>query len=226
MAEENAVVEAKRPKTEYTEVTMTDGRKVSFAGKRKFLKETLIDATKIEVADGVVQLNDGAVKLRMDWRDGHTLTIDLPISKKLADGTPLAVKYLGHGAEQKFGDELASPADKPMSEDDQVLAIETLYALHAEGKWGVGRAEGGGGVSGASIVIRALAEVKGKTVEEIKNALNKRIESTPGLTRQALYASFRTADTPVKAVIQRMEAEETSKKSKVDATAELAALDA
>mgnify|MGYP003684284507 CR=1 FL=1 len=52
--------------TEYLEVAMTDGRKVSFAGKRKVVKETVLDESKIVVEGDVMQVQAGAISIRMD----------------------------------------------------------------------------------------------------------------------------------------------------------------
>ena len=57
----------------------------------------------------------------------------------------LLARFAGHGAEQKFGDELATTADKPLTEEDMVLAIDDLNAQIQSGKWGAGRASSGGG---------------------------------------------------------------------------------
>lgn len=209
---------ASKSKTVYTEVVLTDGTKEQFAGKRKVNKSTIIDPALIEQAGDTLQLQAGAVKVRMAFRNGEVRLIPLNLA--------LLAQYAGHGGEQKFGDELAAPADKPLSEDDMVLAIDELAALHAKGQWGVGRAEGGGGVSGASVVIKALMEYLDKPVDVVKAYIEKRIEGTPGLTRQALYASFRAGDTPIKVIIERMESEKAAKESKLDAGAELDAMKA
>lgn len=204
---------AKRPATEYTKVTMEDGREVIFAGKRKVNKETLIDESKIAMEGDIVQLSAGAVSIRMDFRNGKTRTFPLPLS--------LLAQFAGHGGEQKYGDELASPADKPLSEDDMVIAVEDLDTEIQKGNWGRARSSGGG-VSGASIVVQALMEATGKDQAAIKAYLDKKIASTEGLTRQALYASFRVPGTKTGAIIARLEAEKAAKSSKVDADAELA----
>ncbi len=204
---------AKRPATEYTKVTMEDGREVIFAGKRKVNKETLIDESKIAMEGDIVQLSAGAVSIRMDFRNGKTRTFPLPLA--------LLAQFAGHGGEQKYGDELASPADKPLSEDDMVIAVEDLDTEIQKGNWGRARSSGGG-VSGASIVVQALMEATGKDQAAIKAYLDKKIASTEGLTRQALYASFRVPGTKTGAIIARLEVEKAAKSSKVDADAELA----
>lgn len=207
----NTEAASKKSKTEYTAVEMSDGRTVQFAGKRKVNKETLIDDTKVEVdeASGILQLSAGAVSIRMDFRNGETRTIPLPLS--------LLAKFAGHGGEQKFGDELASPADKPLSEEDMAIAIDDLNAEIQAGKWGKGRAEGGGGVAGAGIVVRAIAEAINKPVDFVKAFLQKKLDESAAkdgdkkLTRKALYDSFRVAGTKTGVIIQRMEDEKRAK---------------
>lgn len=204
-----------KSKTEYTPVEMTDGRQVSFAGKRKVNKETLVDASKIVIEGDVMQIQAGAISIRMDFRNGETRTMALPLE--------LLARFAGHGAEQKFGDELATTADKPLSEDDMVLAIDDLNALIQVGKWGAGRAAGtGGGVSGASIVVQAICEATGKDLATVKAYLQKKLDQDPALTRRALYDSFRVAGTKTGIIIKRMEEAKLAKTAKVDADAELA----
>jgi hypothetical protein len=210
--------EASKPKTEVLTVKMSDGREVNFAGKRKVNKATVIDETKIVIDGGVMQIEEGAVSVRMDFRNGETRTLPLPLS--------LFAAFAGHGGEQKFGDELATTADKPLSEEDMVQAIDDLYALIAAGKWGKGRAEGGGGVSGASLVVRAIMEVTGKDQAFVKAFLQKKIDADPKLTRRALYDSFRAPGTKTAEVIERLEKEKAVKAPAVDADAELAAMQA
>lgn len=202
-----------KPKTEVTTVTMTDGRSVNFAGKRKVNKETIIDASKIEIEGDVAQFAAGAVSIRMDFRNGETRLIPLPLS--------LLARFAGHGGEQKFGDELASSAADPMSEEDMVLAIDDLNSQIQAGNWGRGRATGGGGVSGASIVVQAIMEATGKDVATVKAYLQKKLDSDAALTRRALYDSFRVAGTKTGVIIKRLEDAKLAKTAKVDADAEL-----
>lgn len=202
-----------KSKTEYTEVELPDGRKVTFAGKRKVNKETVLDESKILIEGDTMQLQAGAVSIRMDFRNGETRLIPLPLS--------LLARFAGHGAEQKFGDELATTADKPLSEEDMVLAIDDLNALIQSGKWGAGRATGGGGVSGASVVVQAIMEATGKDVATVKAFLQKKLDADPALTRRALYDSFRVAGTKTGVIIKRLEEAKLAKVAKVDADAEL-----
>ena len=196
--------------TEYLEVAMTDGRKVSFAGKRKVVKETVLDESKIVVEGDVMQVQAGAISIRMDFRNGETRLMPLPLS--------LLARFAGHGAEQKFGDELATTADKPLTEEDMVLAIDDLNAQIQAGKWGAGRASsGGGGVSGASVVVQAICEATGKDLATVKAYLQKKLDSDEGLTRRALYDSFRVAGTKTGVIIKRLEEAKLAKTAKVDA---------
>jgi hypothetical protein len=211
-AQTEAVV-APKSKTEVLAVQMTDGRTVNFAGKRKVNKETLIDETKFVIDGDVIQLQAGAVAIRMDFRNGATRTIPLPLF--------LLARFAGHGAEQKFGDELAAPADAPLSEEDMVIAIDDLNATIQSGSWGKGRASGGGGVSGASLVVQAIMEASGKDLETVKAYLQKKLDADKDLTRRALYDSFRVAGTKTGIIIKRLEEAKLAKTAKVDADAEL-----
>lgn len=210
---ENGTETAGKSKTEYTPVQMTDGRTVQFAGKRKVMKETLIDESLIEQDGDVLQVQAGAVKVRMDFRNGETRTLALPLS--------LLARFAGHGGEQKFGDELASPASNPLSEDDMVIAVDDLYAIISAGDWGKGRAAGGGGVSGASLVVQAIMEATGKDLATVKAYLQKKLDADKDLTRRALYDSFRVEGTKTGAIIKRLEAAKVAKSAKLDADAEL-----
>lgn len=211
--------EVKVPKktTEYLEVTMTDGRKVSFAGKRKVVKETVLDESKIVVEGDVMQVQAGAISIRMDFRNGETRLMPLPLS--------LLARFAGHGAEQKYGDELATTADKPLTEEDMVLAIDDLNAQIQSGKWGAGRASsGGGGVSGASIVVQAICQATGKDLATVKAYLQKKLDSDEGLTRRALYDSFRVAGTKTGVIIKALEEAKLAKVAKLNADDELASI--
>lgn len=210
-------------KTEVVAVTLTDGRIVNFAGKRKVNKETIIDESRIQIdeAAGIIQLQRGAVAIRMDFRHGATRLIELPLS--------LLARFAGHGGEQKFGDELAAPADKQLSPEDMEIAIDDLNAEIQKGSWGKGRAAGGGGVSGASLVVQALVEVTGKDLATVKAYLQKKLDTTESLSRRALYDSFRAEGTRTSVVIKRLEAEKLAKSAKasgIDADAELSSIGA
>lgn len=210
-----------KKKTEVTLVKMSDGREVGFAGKRRVNKETIIDEGKVLVGeDGSVMLAAGAVSVRMDFRNGATKLLSLPAK--------LIAKFAGHGGEQKYGDELAAPADKPLSEADMVLAIEDLDSRIQAGEWTAERE--GGGFAGASVVVLAIMEASGKTMDEVKAFLQKKLDAAKAaeqkLSRKELYDSFRNPSSKVGAIVERLEKERLSKDAKVDADAALSELGA
>ena len=136
------MAEAKTPQIET--VTMTDGRIVDFAGKRKLLKESLVTP-------------EGKVQVRLDFRNGETRLFTIPDA--------LASKFAAHGAEQKLGDEIAGLDDV----GDCVLAVDELIDRLYNGEWGVKREANG--MAGTSTLLRALVEHTGKTAEQIKTFL-------------------------------------------------------
>jgi len=136
-AKEKAVVES---------VTLSDGRTVEFVGKRKMLKETIIDD------------KHGHVDVRLDFRNGETRTFRIPHG--------LFHKFAGHGAEQKLGDETAGVEDV----EDMVLAIDDLIDRLSKGEWSTKRESSG--AAGTSVLLRALVEYSGKTTEQIKEFLS------------------------------------------------------
>lgn len=230
-AQGTAVTVEKEPKkkTEVTVVKMEDGRTVEFPGKRKLQKEYLIDEAKVETDGSLLQLQAGAVKVRFDFLNGATRTYDLPLT--------LICQFAGHGGIQKGGDELATPADKPLSPDDMVEAVDDLFARIAKGEWSVAR-EGGGGISGASVVLKAFLEALNdrmdkagkppKDMQFVKDYMQGKLDTAKAkgevLSRKELYDSFRNPQTTVGKIIDRMEKEKLSKESKVDADQELADL--
>lgn len=203
----NDVAEAVAPKAkaprEVEIVEMSDGRSVEFVGKRKLLKETIVDDATTSVS------------VRLDFRNGETRLFTVPDS--------LLLKAAGHGMEQKLGDECAG-VEKV---DDMVLAVDALIGQLSEGKWSAGRAEGDG-FSGASIVIRAIMETSGKDQTFVKSYLQKKLDEAAAkgekLTRQALYASFKNPATKIGQTYARLEAEERAGKSVLNADEALAEL--
>lgn len=155
-AEANEVTTENKAKAERVEkvVDMQDGRKVTFVGKRKLLKETLIH-------------EDGqGVSVRLDFANGETRTFVCPSS--------LLLKAAGHGLEQKLGDETAGVPDV----DDQVIGVDELIDRLNKGEWTTARE--GGGVSGTSVLAKALLELyaaSGKTIEDIKAFLKGKTQA-------------------------------------------------
>jgi hypothetical protein len=133
---------AKADKTVET-VTMSDGRKVEFSGKRKLLKESIFEGTTPAV--------------RLDFRNGET---------RLFTITPeLLNRFAAHGAEQKLGDETAGVDDV----DDMVIGVDELLDRLNKGEWSIKR-EGSGAV-GTSVLMKALMEFSSRTQEQVKTFL-------------------------------------------------------
>ena len=106
-----------------------------------------------------------------------------------------------------------SAAARQRLSDIHACEIESLDFQEAVRElWGVERAAGDS-FKGGSIVVQALVEVTGKSVDAIKAFIDKKIEALK-CSRQALYASFR-ADPKVGPVIERLEKEK-AKPANVD----------
>lgn len=193
-----AETKAKRPETVYEKIQMEDGRAVEFAGKRKLDKTVTVDLEK------------NAVEVRFDFRNGRTLTIG---SAQLSN--EVLLRALGHGLSQKCGDNAAGVEEV----DDIVIAVEDVIKQLTAGTWGLVR-EAGDSVAGAFVVIRAVCEVTGKSITEVKDFLQKKLDTAKAagqkLSRQELYASFRRPGTKTAEVIKRIEEEKASKASKVN----------
>lgn len=191
LTEMNAPADTKAAKatTVVVDVAMDDGRVVQFAGKRKLLKESFINAA-------------GEVKVRFDFRNGETRTVELPAG--------LMSRFAAHGAEQKFGDATAGLDDV----DDCVLAIDELMERIGKGEWNVARESNG--LAGTSVLAKALVEFTGKPVEKIKEFLATKT--------QAEKVALRT-NPKVKVIVDRIEAEKAAKGSKIDSEALLQGLD-
>ena len=170
-------------------VTMTDGRIVDFAGKRKLLKESFVN-------------DEGKVQVRLDFRNGETRLFTLPDN--------LLNKFAAHGAEQKLGDEIAGLNDV----EDCLLAVDELIDRLYNGEWGVKREANG--MAGTSVLVRALVEHTGKTVDAIKQFLAGK--------SQAEKVALRN-NPKIKPIVERIEAEKASKKANVDTDAMLGELE-
>ena len=177
----------KAPQRVVENVTLTDGRVVEFVGKRKLLKETFINSETNEVS------------VVLDFRNGETRTFIIP------DG--LILRFAGHGAEQKLGDETAGVDDV----DDMVLAIDELTDRLQNGEWSVKRESSG--LQGTSVLLKALMEFSGRTAEEVKAKLKDK--------SQAEKLALRNSP-QLKPIVERLEAEKLAKGAKVDTDAILA----
>ena len=179
-----------KTETQVETVTMTDGRVVDFAGKRKLLKESSVTA-------------DGKVQVRLDFRNGETRLFSIPDA--------LLNKFAAHGAEQKLGDEIAGLTDI----EDCILAVDELIDRLYNGEWSIKREANG--MAGTSVLVRALVEHTGKTVEQIKQFLSGK--------SQAEKVALRN-NPKIKPIVERIEAEKASKKANVDTDAMLGELEA
>lgn len=153
---------ATKPKAEVTTVLMSDGRSVDFAGKRKMLKETIIEGDSVSV--------------RFDFRNGNTILWPIPQG--------LILKAAGHGIEQKGGDETAGTEDVDDMQLEVEAILERLTEKGIEG-WNVKRE--GGGLAGTSILFKALVEhlAGRKSPEEIKAQLKLKTPAEKSAMRNA-----------------------------------------
>ena len=204
----NDQVEVSKPKKaapEVIAVTMEDGRIVEFTGKRSMLKEIVVEGSEVFV--------------RFDFKNGQSLKAVVPDQHKLYAA--------GHGYAQKLGDEVAGAKDEagnPISDEDKFLAIEALHnRLTNSNDWNKVAEGGGGSVSGASVVLKAIMEVSGKTLAEVKAFIEKKLADAEArgqkLSRQALYASFRNPTSKTGQVIERLEKDKKQKAPALDADA-------
>lgn len=188
-----AVTATSKPSNVET-VTMQDGRKVDFVGKRQMQKDSIIEGDSVSV--------------RLDYRNGETRLFKVPSN--------LLLQFAGHGAEQKLGDEIAGLKDDKGNEadlDDKILAIDDLIDRLNKGEWSVKRESNG--MAGTSVLLKALVEATGKTVEQVKEFLKAKTQQE----KLALRASSR-----IKPIVDRMEAEKANKGAKIDTDALLGQL--
>ena len=183
---------ANKQEAQVETVKMDDGRIVDFPGKRQILKSSVID----EAA--------GTVAVRLDFRNGETRLFTVP--------SALLLQFAAHGAEQKLGDEVAGLKDpatgQEASIEDKVLTIDDLCERLNKGEWNMRRE--GSGMAGASVLIRALCELRGKSVAEVKAFLEPKTHAEKLALREV---------PAVKAIIQRLEAEKASKRPSIDGEA-------
>jgi len=168
----------------------------------------------------LVDQEAGTVAVRFDFRNGTTATYPVPDQHLLYAA--------GHGWAQKLGDHVAGMKDEvtkeAASEEDIALAIESLVNDLKNGEWNKVRS-GEGTVSGAGIVLRALAQHFNKTVTVVKQIIEDKLAEDKArggtLSRKALYASFRNPDTELGQLILSMEAERKKPKSVVIDTSDI-----
>lgn len=167
-------------KAEKTPVTMSDGSVVEFNKKQKLVKTSSIDG--------------GTVSTRFDFANGETRNFTVPEA--------LMARFAAHGVEQKLGDSIAGETDI----GDATLSFDDLLARLNAGEWTITRSAGA--FAGTSILIQALVEASGKTVEDIKGFLANK--------SQAEKIALRRSD-KLRPIIERLEADKQSKsKNAVD----------
>lgn len=190
----------KAPKAPPEKVTMTDGRIVEFAGKRKMLKSPEFNE------DGTWKLN------HFDFRDGRTLTHNAPSADlRTAEGELMIHKLAAHGSEQKVGDETAGA----QTISDMFDVVEACIDRLDRGEWYV---EGAGeGARGMGILLKALVEFTGKTADQLRPWLKGRSADE----RKALQGTPQ-----IKPIIQRLQDEELSKAAHIDTGAMMDSLKA
>jgi len=166
---------------EKTPVTLTDGRIAHFGAKQKLVKTTTI-------------AEDGTISTVLDFRNGETRTFS-PLAS-------LVARFAAHGVEQKLGDAIAGETD----DNDAVLAVDDLITRLNNGDWTAPRKSGE--FAGTSILIQALVEASGQTVQFIKDFLAPKT--------QAEKFALRRSD-KLRPIIERLEAaKNANSKSAVD----------
>lgn len=174
--------EAPAPTEGKNVVQMTDGREIDFGVRAKVKKDILNDEA------------GNPIGVRFDVANGETRT--LMLSEVQACLNQLAC----HGIAQKVGDEYSGMKDASI--DDYVLVIDKSMANLREGKFYAERQSNE--MAGTSILLRALVQHYGQSVEEVKAVL----ETLTGKEKAALRASAELAP-----VIQALEAEKVAKSS-------------
>lgn len=201
---------AKKPPREFEAITMADGRVVEFAGApgapraRRMLKESLYDDA------------GNWVGTRFDFRHGQSYVFDpSKLPEKFTDGTSALGTLAAHGIEQKLGDETAG--NKTGSED-MYLDVEALAERLYAGEWAKERVAGDS-MAGTSILLQALVEQTGKPIDALKAWLKTK-------TREEKEAMRSHPQSPLKPIVERLEAEKAAKLGHVDIAAQFAQLDA
>jgi hypothetical protein len=124
---------------------MVQGRKYEFSDRQKVQKQSEITES-------------GAIMTRFIFRNGEVR------EHFTAPTDALYARAALHGLDQKFGDEFAGEQDV----EDCIEAFEQLSEQLARGDWREKRAEG---ISGTSLLLRALMQHTGKDKETLKAAL-------------------------------------------------------
>lgn len=197
MTEDTTEATEASSKTPAEKVTMPDGRVVEFVGKRRMVKESIL-------AEGVNP------QVRLDFRNGKSITFNIPDS--------LLQRFAAHGAEQKLGDETAGETDV----DDMYLGVENLVKRLDAGEWSKERV--GGGMSGTSVLIKALVEFSKQPTETDEQA-SERVKAFLADKKPADKQALRNSS-KIKPIVDRLEAEKAAKTAHIDTDALLSGLGA
>jgi hypothetical protein len=206
-SESQAAAPQPKKKPEVEIVDLEDGTKGEFVGKRKLNKSYILNQ------------NGSLNHLRFEFRNGRVLLVALPPA--------LLGQFAGHGGIQKYGDELAGmkPAEgqDEVDVDDMVIEMEKLDENIQKGLWST-RKEGDG-MGGTSVLIKALLEHSGKTIEQIKAFLKDKDAKFKTMLRLEDTRVGKSGKT-MAAVVKSIEAAKASKGVKIDTAKALADLDA
>lgn len=191
-------------------IEMSNGEKITFAGKRKMVKVNQFDAQgryesttfyfRFEVSD---EYPDNVLVFRRP-DDDH----EVKSGEQTYGGLEMLVAM---GASQKFGDAGALPkvdpkTGSPTTVEDMFESVQGTIDSFNNGVWSERRE--GDGLGGTSILLRALVEdgkERGKTVEDAR-ALLKTLDAA---TKLSLRNSPR-----LKPIVERLEAARTAKSGK------------
>lgn len=155
-------------------VAMSDGTTVHFNKKQKLVKTSTIEGNNVNV--------------RLDFVNGEV--------RNFAISPELLARFAAHGAEQKLGDAIAGETEI----GDAVESVDDLLTRLNNGEWTITRSAGA--FAGTSILIQALVEVSGKSVEDIRAFLSNKTQAE----KLALRRSEK-----LKPAIERLEAAKASK---------------
>jgi len=182
------------PVRQVEKVSMEDGREVEFVGKARFYKDVLVKGKPIEdlSSDEIASATLADISVRLDFRNGTSRTYPL--------NPALGLHYAGHGAKQKYGDELAGE-DAP-DLDDWAATTDRLHERLTGGEWTKARV--GGGMAGTSVLLQALMQFTGRTAAEVKDHIK---DWTPEQKRQLRN------DPEIKPLVDAIEAAKASKSS-------------
>lgn len=216
--EEKEVTEATEADGKDTEekgetIEMSDGRKVTFAGKRNIQQTMFFDE------------NGHWLHNRIDFRfemsdvyPENTILVPRPADDfivQVGDESRLGMEqYAAHGAKQKHGDLAAGAKGK----DGQETTVEDLYdaikrgvdSFYDEGVWSERREASG--LAGTSVLLRAMVAYSkdrgtGKTVQDARETLK-------GLDAKTKLAMRNTKE--LKPYVEKIEAARAAKLEKVD----------